>query len=154
MVCAYGISDNFGFQSFGDNEETFFMGREMTRNQSYSEEPARRIDAEVASLLDNAYKRAAEMIAENREKLELMVKMLLERETMDGRDVEDLIQLGHVRAPEEREQESLEKEKLEKSEDSAEGDSSETKDAPEIPALQGEESPAGSAEATDLFDMK
>ena len=50
MICAYGMSEEFGFQSFGENEETFFLGRELTKHQTYSEETARKIDAEVDRL--------------------------------------------------------------------------------------------------------
>ncbi len=102
MICAYGMSDEFGFQSFGENEETFFLGRELTRHKSFSEETARRIDSEVDRLLREAYNRAVQMISANEEKLKILVAMLLERETMDGRDVEDLIKLGRIRTPEER----------------------------------------------------
>jgi len=105
MVCAYGMSENFGFQSFGDNEETFFMGREMTKHQSYSEETARKIDKEVGELLNNAYKRAEEILEKNSDKLAILVERLLEHESMDGRDVEDLIKLGRIKSEEERLQE-------------------------------------------------
>ncbi|MCL1920341.1 MAG: ATP-dependent zinc metalloprotease FtsH [Kiritimatiellaeota bacterium] len=92
MVCAYGMSDAFGFQSFGSNQETLFLGREVTRNrQSYSEETARKIDAEVARLVTAAYARAEQMILANREKLEMLVGQLMEHETMDGRAVENLL---------------------------------------------------------------
>ncbi|MFO7936912.1 MAG: ATP-dependent zinc metalloprotease FtsH [Kiritimatiellia bacterium] len=109
MICEYGMSENFGFRSFGDNEETFFMGRELTKHQSYSEETARKIDAEVNKLLSDAYERAQKMIDENSDKLSQLVEILLERETVDGRDVEDLVKLGRIRTPEEREAEELEK---------------------------------------------
>lgn len=112
MVCAYGMSEIFGFQSFGENEETFFMGRELTKNQSYSEETASKIDAEVDRLLRNSFKRAHDMIEQNSDKLDKLVELLLERETMDGRDVEDLIRLGRLRSAEEREAEESEKKRL------------------------------------------
>ena len=91
MVCAYGMSDAFGFQAFGSNQETLFLGREVTRSQSYSEETARRIDAEVSRLVSEAYARAKTMIDENRAKLEMLVEKLMEQETMDGRAVEELL---------------------------------------------------------------
>ena len=96
MVCAYAMGDGFGFQSFGENQETLFMGREVTRSQSYSENTARRIDAEVARLLDEAYERATRLINENEDKLKLLVETLLVEETMDGRDVEFLLREGHL----------------------------------------------------------
>ena len=85
------------------------MGRELTKNQSYSEETARKIDSEVDQLLRNAFKRAYDMIEQNKDKLDQLVELLLERETMDGRDVEDLIKLGHLRSPEEHKAEEAEK---------------------------------------------
>jgi cell division protease FtsH len=174
MVCAYGMSENFGFQSFGDNEETFFMGREMTRNQSYSEETARKIDAEVAELLRNAYKRAEEMINQHRDKLEKLVELLLERESMDGRDVEDLIKLGYVRSPEEREPQTAENEGTESdggAEELREGSvpaespadnlpaddvsaaalEADSPDTPDAPEPEKKDEPL---EPPDLFDMK
>jgi cell division protease FtsH len=102
MVCEYGMSEEFGFQAFGENEETFFLGRELTRHKSYSEETARRIDAEVSKILQNAYRRATDLIEKNQDKLQMLVEMLLEHESMDGRDVEELIKLGRIRTPEER----------------------------------------------------
>jgi len=91
MVCAFGMSDAFAFLSFGNNQETLFLGREVTRSQAYSEETARKIDAEVARLVSEAYARAKQMIDGNRAKLEQLVEQLVEQETMDGRAVEALL---------------------------------------------------------------
>jgi len=102
MICEYGMSEEFGFQCFGDNEETFFLGRELTRHKSYSEETARKIDAEVDQVLRQAYLRAADLINSHEKELKLLVEMLLEHESMDGRDVEYLVRHGRVRSPEER----------------------------------------------------
>ena len=102
MVCSFGMSDVFGFQSFGDNQELLFLGREVTRNQSYSEETARKIDEEVERLVTDAFVRAERMIKENRDRLEKLVEHLLEAETMDGRDVEDLLKEGRILSEEER----------------------------------------------------
>lgn len=94
MVCAYGMSKHFGFQSFGDNEEQIYLGREIGRKQDHSEATARAIDEEVTELVQEAYRRGEEIITANRDKLELLVDYLLEVETADGRDVESLIQTG------------------------------------------------------------
>jgi cell division protease FtsH len=96
MVCAYGMGDGFGFQSFGENQETLFLGREIAKNQSYSENTARKIDEEVARLLGRAYERAQSIIQANQDKLKLLVQHLLVAETMDGRDVEALLKTGHL----------------------------------------------------------
>ena len=102
MVCAYGMSEVFGFQSFGDNQETLFLGREVARNQAYSEATAKKIDEEVERLVNDAYARAEKMLEENRGRLEQLVEHLLEAETMDGRDVEDLVKQGRILSEEER----------------------------------------------------
>ncbi|MEI7902000.1 MAG: ATP-dependent zinc metalloprotease FtsH [bacterium] len=102
MICAFGMSDVFGFQSFGDNQDTIFIGREVARNQAYSEETAKKIDAEVARLVSEAYVRAEKMISANRKQLEMLVEHLLEAETMDGRDVEELLKQGRILSAEER----------------------------------------------------
>jgi cell division protease FtsH len=91
MVCSFGMADAFGFQSFGDNQETLFFGREVTRNKTYSEETSEKIDKEVSRLVDDAWARAQTMIAENKTKLGCLVERLIERETMDGREVEALL---------------------------------------------------------------
>jgi cell division protease FtsH len=102
MVCSFGMSDVFGFQSFGDNQETLFLGREVARNQAYSEDTAKMIDEEVKRLVYEAYARAEKMICESRQMLEKLVEHLLEAETMDGRDVEELLKEGRLLSEEER----------------------------------------------------
>ena len=94
MVCAYGMSDIFGFQSFGDNQETVFIGKEYTRSQAYSEDTAKKIDAECERIVNEQYARAQKLLEENRDKLELLVHHLLIEETIDGRDVEELLKTG------------------------------------------------------------
>ena len=88
MVCTYGMSENFGFQSF--NEPSPYASVEAMP-PAFSEETSRAIDAEVAKLVSDAYAKAEKSISENRDKVELLAKTLLERETMDGRDVAKLV---------------------------------------------------------------
>ena len=99
MVCTYGMSTRFGFQSFGDNEEQVYLGREIGRKQDHSEATAQQIDSEVTRLLHEAYARGEELVAANAERLELLVDYLLEVETADGRDVETLVRTGQRPAP-------------------------------------------------------
>lgn len=153
MVCAYGMSEKFGFQSFGDNEETFFMGRELTRHQSYSEETARKIDDEVANLLRNAYQRAWAMIEEHSDKLATLVEHLLERETMDGRDVEDLIKLGRIRTEEEREPERLAEVEQREQRDKQAADAERAEEQAELERDQPSDSPSLPIDAAPSADM-
>ena len=87
MICRYGMSEKFGFQAFYERSE--FSAEPIP--PAFSEETSRQIDAEVKSLIDTAYADAKRIITENREKLELLAKTLIERETMDGREVESLV---------------------------------------------------------------
>ena len=110
MVCNWGMSEALGPQRFGQNQEVLFLGREVSRQQDYSDETARRIDAEVARLLREAHDRARRILEENREKLEIISQRLLELETIDGRDVKDIVEIGRVRTPEERDELDRQKE--------------------------------------------
>ena len=87
MICKYGMSEKFGFQAF--QEQSQFSGNALP--PAFSEETSREIDAEVKKLIDDAYADAKRLISENRDKLELLAKTLIEKETMDGRDVEALL---------------------------------------------------------------
>jgi cell division protease FtsH len=81
------MSDKFGFQAF--NEPNPYIANEAP--PAFSEETSRAIDAEVSKLVADAYAKAEKAIAENKDKVELLAKTLLERETMDGRDVAKLV---------------------------------------------------------------
>ena len=87
MICKYGMSEKFGFQAF--MEPSQFTGADLP--PAFSEETSREIDFEVKRLIDEAYADAKRLIDENRDKLETLAKTLLEKETMDGRDVEALV---------------------------------------------------------------
>jgi len=102
MVCEWGMSPLLGPQSFGNREETLFLGREVNRNYEYSEETARKIDAEVSRLVTEAYDRALTMLKEHRQELDQLAELLLERETLDGREVEELVKHGRILTEEER----------------------------------------------------
>ena len=102
MVCDWGMSEKLGPRTFGVREEMMFLGREVGRQQDYSEETARKIDEEVGKLISGAYDRAHEIIEGHKDKVEILVKELLEKETIDGEDATDIIKFGRVRTPEER----------------------------------------------------
>ncbi len=87
MVCSYGMSDTFGFQAFSEPNQ--FSAASLP--PAFSEATSQAIDAEVSKLIADAYAKAEKLLGENKEKLELLAKTLLERETMDGKDVEELL---------------------------------------------------------------
>ncbi|NCC50732.1 MAG: ATP-dependent metallopeptidase FtsH/Yme1/Tma family protein [Spartobacteria bacterium] len=96
MVCEWGMSPLLGPQSFGAREELMFLGREVSRSQEYSEETACKIDAEISRLLNENYDRAKRILNERKECLVMVADLLLERETLEGRDIEDLVKHGRI----------------------------------------------------------
>jgi cell division protease FtsH len=98
MVCDWGMSP-LGPVTYGENQEHIFLGREIARNQNYSEETARKIDAEVLSIVETQYARAKKIVEEHREHLEKVAAALLQYETIEGKHVMEIIQFGEMRSP-------------------------------------------------------
>lgn len=91
MVCEWGMSD-VGLVSYDEKSESGqYLGIQGYHEKSYSEETAKKIDEEIYRILDAAHNRAVQIIEENREKLELMTKMLMEFETLDAQDAEKIM---------------------------------------------------------------
>src|SRR4029453_2141847 len=99
MVCEWGMSEKLGMVEYGEHDDYIFLGRELGRQRDYSEATAQEIDREVRKLCDDAYVRAKELITKYREKLETIAKALLEFETLDGSQIRDIIEFGHMRKP-------------------------------------------------------
>jgi cell division protease FtsH len=99
MVCHFGMSEKLGMVQYGDNNEYVFLGREMMRSKDYSERIARDIDAEVKRIIDEGYKVAKDIIDTHRDKLELIAQSLLEYETLDGTQVEEIVRTGKFTPP-------------------------------------------------------
>jgi len=99
MVCQWGMSDKLGMIQYGDSNEYVFLGREMARSKDYSEHTAQEIDDEVKRIINAAFKRAKDIIDSNRDKLELIANALLEYETLEGSQVEEIIRTGKFTAP-------------------------------------------------------
>ena len=99
MVCQYGMSEKLGMVQYGEEDEYVFLGREMSRQKNFSEHTSQAIDSEIKRIIDEAYKVARDLIFNNRDKLELIAKSLLEHETLDGPQVEEIIRTGKFTAP-------------------------------------------------------
>src|SRR5436309_3533366 len=99
MVTQWGMSDRLGMVQYGDDDEFVFLGREMARAKVYSEFTAQEIDGEVKRIIDEAYKIAKNIITTNLDKLELIAKSLLEVETLDGSQVEEIVRTGKFTPP-------------------------------------------------------
>jgi len=99
MVCQYGMSDKLGMVQYGNDDEYVFLGREMTRTKVYSEDTAHEIDEEIKRIIDGGYAVAQNIILNNRDKLELLASSLLEYETLDRVQVEEIIKTGKFTPP-------------------------------------------------------
>lgn len=98
MVCEWGMS-NLGMILLSEDNNYSFFGREMPGKREHSEATAQQIDSEVKRFIDEAYQRATQLLEENKEKVSLIANALLEFETLEGSQVEDLIKLGHMTNP-------------------------------------------------------
>jgi len=90
MVTHYGMSSNLGPMTYGTDEEEVFVGRDFGRTRNYSEEVAAAIDREMRSLIDRAYNKAESLLKENINVLHRVAEALLERETLDGKEFEEI----------------------------------------------------------------
>ncbi len=91
MITEYGMSSDLGPLTFGRKQEQVFLGRDIARDRNYSEEIAFSIDKEARKIIDKCYRQAEELLETNRDKLELVAKTLMEKETLEGHEFEELI---------------------------------------------------------------
>lgn len=96
MITEYGMSEVLGPINFGSGEEDVFIGRDLLRSKNFSEEIAATIDKEVKSIVDKCYKKAKDILTENKDKVELIVKYLLEKETLSGEDFRHIFETGAI----------------------------------------------------------
>ncbi len=99
MVCEWGMSEKMGMVEYGEHEDYVFLGRDISRSRDYSEATAEEIDREVRKLIDDSYAIAKNKLTEHRTKLEIIAKALLEFETLDGAQIRDIIEHGHMTNP-------------------------------------------------------
>jgi cell division protease FtsH len=90
MVTQYGMSEKLGPLAFGKKDEMIFLGREISEQRNYSDEVAAKIDAEVRELIDRAYQRARDALTTQREVLNKLADLLIEKETIEGDEFEAL----------------------------------------------------------------
>jgi len=91
MVTEWGMSEKLGPLTFGKKDEQIFLGREISKHKDYSEKSAIEIDDEVKRIVIESYNTAKNLLTENRDLLEEFAKTLLEKETIDGAEIEALI---------------------------------------------------------------
>ena len=91
MVTAWGMSDKLGNMTYGKNQENVFMGRDFGHQRDYSEQIAYEIDEEIKHIIDERYEYAKKLLTENRDMLEEISKELLEKETIDEKEFEEIM---------------------------------------------------------------
>jgi cell division protease FtsH len=99
MVMRYGMSEALGPMVYAENEGEVFLGRSVTKTTNMSEETMQRVDAEVRRIIDEQYSRARKLIEDNKDKMHAMANALLEWETIDTDQVEDIMQGKPPRPP-------------------------------------------------------
>ncbi len=91
MVCEWGMSDELGPLTYGKKEEQIFLGREIAQHRDFSEDTARKIDAAVKNIIDEATTQTVSLLTENRDVLTRMAEELLEKETIVLDDIERIL---------------------------------------------------------------
>ena len=99
MVTRWGMSDTLGPMVYGENEGEVFLGRSITTHKNVSESTMQQVDSEIRRIIDEQYTLARKLIEDNREKVEMMAKALLEWETIDAEQINDIMDGRPPRPP-------------------------------------------------------
>lgn len=99
MVMRYGMSDKMGVMVYAENEGEVFLGRSVTKTTHISEKTMQAVDAEIRRILDEQYKRARELIEGHQKEMHRMAKALLDWETIDGDQIDDILAGNEPRPP-------------------------------------------------------
>lgn len=91
MVSRWGMSDSLGTRVYGDNQSEVFLGRDVTTHRNLSPAVAEQVDTEITRIIDEQYARAREIIEDNRDKIEMMAKALIEWETLESDQIDDIM---------------------------------------------------------------
>lgn len=101
MICEYGMSPELGPMTFGHRQDQVFLGRDIGRDKDYSEEVAAKIDKEIRKFIEEAYQKTESLLNENMDKLHLIADALIERETLEGEEIDQLMKYGKILSKEE-----------------------------------------------------
>ncbi len=91
MLCEWGMSEKLGPLSYGKNEEHIFLGKEIARHRDFSEKTAQEIDEELRNIVYSSFERARNILTNNIEILHAIANRLLEKESLDGQEIDDII---------------------------------------------------------------
>jgi len=96
MITEFGMSAKLGPMQFGHRQGQVFLGRDIASEQNYSETIAYEIDQEMRHIVDQCYEKTRALLTEHRSKLELLAQTLLEKETLDGEQIRQLMEYGRL----------------------------------------------------------
>jgi len=99
MVTKWGLSDNMGPMSYGEDEGEVFLGRSVTQHKVVSDLTAKKIDEDIRTLINRNYKRAKDILNENIDKLHIMAKLLIKYETIDSDQIDAIMEGREPGAP-------------------------------------------------------
>jgi cell division protease FtsH len=92
MITEFGMSDKLGPLTYGEKNDNPFLGRDIARGRNYSEEVASAIDHEISHTINTCYEKATKMLKKHRDNLDLIANELKEKETLEGSELEELIE--------------------------------------------------------------
>ena len=101
MVSRWGMSDAMGPRVYGENQAEVFLGRDLTTHRNLSDETTKKIDDETSRVIEEQYNRARRIIEENSATVEMMARALMELETLDSEQIEDIMEGKEPRSPSE-----------------------------------------------------
>ena len=97
MVSRWGMSDSLGTRVYGENQSEVFLGRDVTTHQNLSDAVAEQVDQEVTRIIEEQYTRARKTIEDNKDKIEVMAKALIELETLESDQIDDIMEGREIR---------------------------------------------------------
>lgn len=145
MVMRYGMSDRLGPMVYSENEGEVFLGRSVTKTTNISEKTMQEVDAEVRRIIDEQYAIARRLIEENRDKMEVMAKALLDWETIDADQIDDIME-GRAPRPPKTSKEAVKPEATQAAAPEGEAGAAEEPKAEEAEAPAAPEAAAGAKE--------
>jgi cell division protease FtsH len=96
MVTRFGMSDRLGPVALGRQQGNPFMGRDVMAERDFSDETAAAIDDEVRNLVDQAYRRAKEVLVKNKHVLDAIANQLVDKETVDAEELQVILNMNDV----------------------------------------------------------
>jgi len=99
MVCEYGMSDTLGPLTLGRRHKEVFLGKDIAEDRNYSEEIAYTIDKEVRKIIDSSYEKARTIIMNNRDKLDKLTAILLEKEVLEREEIDKILNVNGKENP-------------------------------------------------------